>query len=50
MLDQKSIQKKLLEKRINQLDQLSKGLLNEITKIDDKIRSIRTNDFYNISG
>lgn len=39
--------KKLLEKRINQLDQLSKGLLNEITKIDDKIRSIRTNDFYN---
>ena len=39
--------KKLLEKRINQLDQLSKGLLNEIAKIDDKIRSIRTNDFYN---
>ena len=37
----------LLEKRLNQLDQLSKGLLNEITKIDDKIKSIRTNDFYN---
>ena len=36
----------LLEKRLNQLDQLSKGLLNEITKIDDKIKSIRTNDFY----
>ena len=39
--------KTLLEKRLNQLDQLSKGLLNEITKIDDKIKSIRTNDFYN---
>ena len=37
----------LIEKRLNQLDQLSKGLLNEITKIDDKIKSIRTNDFYN---
>ena len=36
----------LIEKRLNQLDQLSKGLLNEITKIDDKIKSIRTNDFY----
>ena len=39
--------KTLIEKRLNQLDQLSKGLLNEITKIDDKIKSIRTNDFYN---
>ena len=39
--------KLLIEKRLNQLDQLSKGLLNEITKIDDKIKSIRTNDFYN---
>ena len=37
----------LIEKRLNQLDQLVKGLLNEITKIDDKIKSIRTNDFYN---
>ena len=37
----------LIEKRLNQLDQLSKGLLNEINKIDDKIKSIRTNDFYN---
>ena len=36
----------LIEKRLNQLDQLSKGLLNEINKIDDKIKSIRTNDFY----
>lgn len=36
----------LLEKRLNQLDQLSKGLMNEINKIDDKIKSIRTNDFY----
>ena len=38
--------KTLLEKRLNQLDQLSKGLLNEINKIDNKIKSIRTNDFY----